>query len=127
MKPTKRKPIVEKLSKQLGISEEDVDDIIYYYYKFVGTLVESLEHNRIYIPKVGNLVYRDYQGLKVTRINENFINSGDPSCLVKKISMEEAIELVAKLKKLTANAEALKKRANELKKQKYESNRDMEE
>jgi len=52
LNPVKRKNITEELAKELNMPHEDIDDIIYSYYRHVSNLVDSLEYSRIYINKI---------------------------------------------------------------------------
>jgi len=55
---TKRKYLVEKTSKELSISTDDVDDVVYSYYNYILKLIKSLEHTRIYVNHVCTFKFR---------------------------------------------------------------------
>lgn len=55
---TKRKYLVEKTSKELNISTDDVDDVVYSYYNYILKLIKSLEHTRIYVNHVCTFKFR---------------------------------------------------------------------
>ena len=55
---TKRKYLVEKTSKELNMSTDDVDDVVYSYYNYVLKLINSLEHTRIYVNHVCTFKFR---------------------------------------------------------------------
>lgn len=55
---TKRKYLVEKTSKELNMSTDDVDDVVYSYYNYILKLINSLEHTRIYVNHVCTFKFR---------------------------------------------------------------------
>lgn len=58
MPATKRKYLVEKTAKELNMSADDIDDIVYSYYNHVLKLINSLEHTRIYVNNVCTFKFR---------------------------------------------------------------------
>lgn len=102
MNPLKRKNIVEELSKERNLPYDDVDDIIYSYYRHVGNLVDSLEHTRLYINKICILNFMPKWGTeRIEDFNNITINlkrrNETPSIL---LSISEYEKKVVKLKKL---------------------------
>ena len=75
MKPTTRKEIVKKLSKELNISADDIDDIIYSYYNYILSLVNSLEHTRIFITGLGTLRFRLSKAVKYVNDADRIVAS----------------------------------------------------
>lgn len=76
MPATKRKYLVEKTAKELNMSADDIDDIVYSYYNHVLKLINSLEHTRIYVNNVcifkfrmmKSMSYVDYGARTVQRL-----------------------------------------------------------
>lgn len=106
MKPTTRKEIVKKLSKELNISADDIDDIIYSYYNHVLDLVNSLEHTRIFIAGLGTLRFRLSNAVKYVNDADRIVSSLEQkkdtdytrnnikNLKIRKVKMQGLIEMV---------------------------------
>ena len=106
MKPTTRKEIVKKLSKELNISADDIDDIIYSYYNHVLDLVNSLDHTRIFIAGLGTLRFRLSKAVKYVNDADRIVSSLEQkkdtdytrnnikNLKIRKVKMQGLIEMV---------------------------------
>lgn len=52
-----RRELSEQVSKELGYSLSDVDDIVYCYYQHLLNMINSMEHHAIYIDRIGSLIF----------------------------------------------------------------------
>jgi len=59
----KAKTLIPKTADKLDLSEEMVSDVINFYYEDLRRRMESLENNRLYIPKIGTF-YISQQKIK---------------------------------------------------------------
>lgn len=71
MNPTKPKKIVTATSKELGLSEELIDEVISFYYKAVHRKLSSLEHYNIQVIGLGSFSLRRMRLEKKTEHYQN--------------------------------------------------------
>jgi hypothetical protein len=116
------------MSNASKITKEDLDNIIFAYYKHVGNLVNSLEHERIYVEKLCNFVFRPKKGEDRIKDFTNIVRS-----LKKRNPTELLLSTITRynnqienLKKLLLESKELKVRKKEIKIKRDELNRDME-
>ena len=124
MNPTKRKDIVPMVAEALGHSSEDVDNIIYYYYKHVASLIDSLEYERVYVYNIGIFISRYSKIIKTKQEYQTIIAS-----LQRKNNPEAAqhyIDKITKLDKILESKLIIFNKQHLLKKEKYEPNRTVE-
>ncbi|NCD07169.1 MAG: hypothetical protein EOL97_13725 [Spirochaetia bacterium] len=127
MKPTKRNKLVKAIAEEYQISEEDVDNIVYYYYKYAASLMEKLTDSRIYLPKLGTYILKTGTASHRLKMYKDYLETGDRSKIFNKhVTDEELAYKVERLTELLQKERDVKVKAFEIKKQKYESNRDME-
>ena len=101
MPATKRKHIVEKTAKELNMSADDIDDIVYSYYNHVLKLINSLEHTRIYVNNVCIFKFRMMKSM-------SYIEYGTKT--VHRLRLRKPTEY------LLAGIEEIETRTNKLKK-----------
>lgn len=73
MIPTKRKYLVDQTAKELDMSADDIDDIIYSYYNHVLRLINSLEYTRIYVNNVCTFKFRIKKSLDYIEHGERLL------------------------------------------------------
>jgi nucleoid DNA-binding protein len=71
LNPTKPKKIVTATSKELGLSEELIDEVISFYYKAVHRKLSSLEHYNIQVIGLGSFSLRRMRLEKKTEHYQN--------------------------------------------------------
>lgn len=128
MKPKKRKDIVNDTATRLGFSVEDVDNIVYYYYKYVSSLIESLEHERIYINNFGTFEMR-IEKLKTTiKDVENIIAflEQKEQTMVTYRNLTRYKERLEKMKKMLIVKEEIMEKKRQIKIKKHEPNTSLE-
>lgn len=102
MIPTKRKYLVNQTAKELDMSADDIDDIIYSYYNHVLRLINSLEYTRIYVNNVCTFKFRIKKSLDYIEHGERLLEKWrlrKPTDYLL-ISIAEVETRTSKLKKL---------------------------
>ncbi|HRT02557.1 MAG TPA: hypothetical protein P5513_01295 [Candidatus Diapherotrites archaeon] len=102
MPATKRKYLVEKTAKELNMSADDIDDIIYSYYNHVLKLINSLEHTLIYVNNVCTFKFRVAKSAAYVQHGEKLLERWRLRKPTKYLleSISEVENRVIKLKKL---------------------------
>jgi hypothetical protein len=67
LKPLKRRDLTKELAAELNLSHDDVDEIIYHYYKYVGDLTRSLQYLKIDIPHLLSLNFRKKYSIRLIK------------------------------------------------------------
>lgn len=128
MKPKKRKDIVNDTATRLGFSVEDVDNIVYYYYKYVSSLIESLEHERIYINNFGTFEMRVEKLKNTIKDVENiiaFLEQKEQTMVIYR-NLTRYRERLEKMKKMLIIKEEIMEKKRQIKIKKYEPNTSLE-
>ena len=102
MPATKRKYLVEKTAKELNMSTDDIDDIVYSYYNHILKLINSLEHTRIYVNNVCTFKFRVAKSAAYVQHGEKLLERWKLRKPTKYLleSISEVENRVGKLKKL---------------------------
>ena len=128
MKPLKRKDIGKKVSEELNISSEDIDDIILTYYKYVGELVSSLEYERIYITNVCNLIFKPKPGTSRLAKDIALLRAMNAKADSEKVLQARSFyqNRIGKLQTLLDKSNSIKEQKQQTKQQRNEYNTNME-
>lgn len=108
MKPVKRKEIVSKTARTLGIPEEIVDEIITHYYTTLQKRMSSMQDMGIYVPSLGTFV------LKKNRLRNKIMNHEK---IVKELDSDISMVKYDIIMKKKENMEKMKVMMEELNKQ----------
>jgi hypothetical protein len=88
--PTKPRKIIQQTAKELGVSEELVADIVYFYYGFITTVLSKLKSEQMNIDGLG--IFKPRYWIYSKKINrlKAIISKTDPKVSFKnaKISSE---------------------------------------
>ena len=77
MNPKKSNKLYTEVSEDLNLNEEQVEDIIEFYYKEVRKKLSSLEDIRLNIPGLGHFVIKKVSVDKLVKKYENMVNKYD--------------------------------------------------
>ena len=126
MKPTKSSLIYQELSEEKDLSKYLVENLIYFYYKNVRTLLSELHHPRINITGLGVFIAREKTIKNAIPRFKKYLKNHDTStysAYYNKKMLEEKIEFLYSIKD---QIEIEKKKKEEFLKIKNGLKKDME-
>jgi nucleoid DNA-binding protein len=102
----KSKSLIPNVAKKLNLSEELVEDVVYYYYKSIRTKIETFGAERIRITGLGVLhIRKEKVQVSITKLNSALKSDKIKSFkhVIKRKKLEQALEeqkiLISKLTK----------------------------
>jgi nucleoid DNA-binding protein len=125
LKTIKRKELSQKVADTLLLPIDDVDDIVYLYYKYVAQLLSSLDYAKVMVPSLGTFkVTKTYLERELKK--DNGILEKEELSLNEYVKIIDYKDKIKKMEKLLAQVEeeSLKKRTAKL--ERHGNNRSME-
>lgn len=126
MNPIKRKILVEKTAKKLGLSVEIVDELVSYYFNTVQKKLAACDYPYIFVPKLGTFVIKRKSLIdKIERYTcfiKNLENQDSISVQTYELIIEKKIQLQGYINTLAIiDSEYNRKQETKLKKEEYKN------
>lgn len=97
MIPIKAKTLIEEVSKELNIPEQDLRDITNFYWDDVYDTLRNIEHTRVYIEQLGEFKVKHWLLTKKILEYTQKISANPGKTFIQKLIKEEHQELLNKM------------------------------
>lgn len=126
MNPIKRKILVEKTAKKLGLSVEIVDELVSYYFNTVQKKLATSDYPYIFVPKLGTFVIKRKSLIdKIERYTcfiKNLENQDNISVQTYELIIAKKIQLQGYINTLgIIDSEYNRKQETKIKKEEYKN------
>ena len=122
MRPRKAKELIPEVSKELGIPQDIVEDVIDYYWQEIRKNLSSLKHTRVHLTNLGDFTIKHWKIDEKIEMFERWEENNRQKGLQQMTARFKVVESLFELKDVKKIVEEEKQRKDFIKLHKQKSN-----
>jgi hypothetical protein len=122
LRPRKAKELIPEVSKELGIPQDIVEDVIDYYWQEIRKNLSSLKHTRVHLTNLGDFTIKHWKIDEKIEMFERWEENNRQKGLQQMTARFKVVESLFELKDVKKIVEEEKQRKDFIKLHKQKSN-----